>query len=224
MNIVGLMIWYDEPPESLVDSMASIGPHIDYMIAVDGAFSYYPGGSNQSAPEQYDAIKTGLSESGCNRWEIVTPARLWEDEVEKRNYLFSYASYRSVEDEDWYVIWDADMFMLEAGDLHEDLAWTGLSAASFMLLSSAASREQPRLVHRMAYRAHPETQCVGKHSVFGHPIPGGYRYLWGHQDAIPTLDLSRTVCVGHDPGRRSPERLAAKEASYAVQAAREALV
>lgn len=209
MKLVALLAWYDEPAEMLYDSLAPLMPHIDRLVAVDGAYPYYPDGRAESGADQYEAIKDAVYGQSTS-WEIITPGRVWHDETEKRTQMFSYAACHTTPD-DWYLVWDADFFLIRCAGVHDHLSWIGSSVATAELRSSPASREPPLLAHRLLFRAYRGIHCVGRHNILACPSAAGPVYLWGHQQAVQAADLTANLAIWHDPGRRSEERLAARE-------------
>lgn len=219
MKLVALLAWYDEPADMLYESVASLEPHIDYMIAVDGSYPYYPGGQPSSPPEQQEAIKTALEEHRIG-WEIVTPGRLWCDEAAKRSFMFKCGAARTTIN-DWYLIWDADFFLTRGMGIHERLASAPGNVATVDLRSSPASREPAVLAHRLLFRAHPALRCGTRHNIYLIDTDDGPVYVWGHSDMLPALDMTTNLGIWHDPGRRSDTKMVSRETWQREQAKRE---
>lgn len=209
-QLVALMAWYDESPAMLHDSLSSLAPHIDLLVAADGSYPYYPDGNSKSPREQHDAIRDALAPHKT-KWEVITPGQVWDNEVHKRNFLFEYAADCALEGEDWFLVWDADFFIDHCDEITEELDATDAQVATVTLKSLPPSREPPMLAHRLLYRAHPSLQCVGKHNVYAYTNEDDYVYVWGHQDMLPAADLTDKMTIRHDPGRRLPDRMAKRD-------------
>lgn len=213
MKIIGLLAWYDESPSWLAACVASIGPHIDHIVAVDGAYAHYPDArarSDRIQAETIQATAEGLG-IGCT---IHRPATYWYGgEVEKRTTMFSIAqAYREGFD-DWYWVIDADCVVTQCpSDLRARLADTEANAVEVTLwerrdylgdvpevartVALPTSGEQKM---RQVFRALKDVQVVGAHYVYGGwDADGEWHYLWGH-GAMPVdeADYFRDIRVEH---------------------------
>jgi len=101
--VTAALVWWDEPPELLRDCVRGLANTADRLVAVDGAYRRYPGGTPASPPEQAEAIRETAAECGLTG-EIVVPAELWSGQVAKR----AFALGRAAEGSDWVLTSDAD--------------------------------------------------------------------------------------------------------------------
>ena len=104
MRVVAITVWFNEDPDHLAKLALSLAGFADGLVAVDGAYRYFPNGAARSRPEEAIALIEGCDHSGV---ELVLhqPNRLWEGEVAKRNTALRLA--RSL-NPDWVVIVDGD--------------------------------------------------------------------------------------------------------------------
>lgn len=108
MKVFGLLSWFDESPTFLASCVASIAPHIDHLIAVDGAYANFPGSRAHSDRLQAETIQAICDGAGI-ACTIHRPAEPWRgNEVEKRDRMFKIAGAYSEPFVDWYWIIDAD--------------------------------------------------------------------------------------------------------------------
>lgn len=98
MKIVGLLSWFDENPVWLSEAVSSARMLCDEVIALDGAYDGFPGGSPVSGGEQWSAIRDAGGEP-------VTTLDLWTDQMEKRTRLFELGAEAGA---DWFFVFDAD--------------------------------------------------------------------------------------------------------------------
>lgn len=99
MKVVGLLSWWDEDSEWLMQAVSSAFKLCDEVIALDGAYEGFPGGTPGSPAGQKDA----LIRAGAR----VHEGLLWRTQMEKRTELFRLGTCRT-EDWDWFYVFDAD--------------------------------------------------------------------------------------------------------------------
>lgn len=107
MRIIGLLSFYNESPAMLSTCVSSITPFVDHLVAVDGAYSFFPDAQPTSPLDQINTIRdTAIAHNiGVT---IHQPQHPWRDnEVEKRSFMFHLAEALTTED-DWYYVVDAD--------------------------------------------------------------------------------------------------------------------
>ena len=63
-NIVASLIWYDESPAWLAATLHAIVPHINHLVAIDGAYALYPQGNHWSRPDQHEIILYSCQAAG----------------------------------------------------------------------------------------------------------------------------------------------------------------
>lgn len=209
MKIVAGLCWFDEPLEFLDRLVRSLRGHVDELVAVDGAWRGYPDATPTSAREQRDVIRLAAAESDLHV-RILTPNRVWESQIEKRQRLFDLAIKER--HGDWVMVVDGDFIVAECDDdaLRKSLTLTGLDVAMVMirpLNQSWPYCEMPTHAapHRMIWRGHPGLTM--EHLHYGIRI--GNRWLHGdtaHVNVEPALDLSRIVVFDHDNMNRPKHR------------------
>ena len=78
MKLVAVLIWYDEDPELLYETVTRLGRiPVDALVAVDGAYDLYPGATGSSPPSNHAAIGDAARTIGVSA-TIHSPARPWE--------------------------------------------------------------------------------------------------------------------------------------------------
>jgi hypothetical protein len=114
MKLYGLISWYDESPAWLaacVASLAKVG--CDHIVAVDGAYHFYPEGKPRSGPEQAETIYRTAEGAGMG-CTIHAPSEVWlGNEVEKRSKMFEIAEVISEPHVDWWFVMDADQVVVD---------------------------------------------------------------------------------------------------------------
>lgn len=125
MKIVGVLSWWDEDPQWLMESVSSAFRLCDEVIALDGAYEGFPSGGAESPSGQKDAlIRAGARVHG---------GRLWRDQMEKRTELFRLATNRT-ETWDWVFVFDADdLVVCVPADTRDRLACTRYDVAVYTL-------------------------------------------------------------------------------------------
>lgn len=103
MNICAGVVWWNERPDDIRRCVQGIANIADRILAVDGAYSRYPGATVTSDEDQYDAFKSAADEFNLEL-RIYRPDRLWAGQVEKRDFLMNAASKWS----DWVAVVDVD--------------------------------------------------------------------------------------------------------------------
>ena len=144
MRIVGLLAWYDEAPSWLATAVAGFGRVCDEIVAVDGAYSLYPGGRARSLPDQAEAILAAGEAAGVGI-TLHRPATTFAgQEVEKRNLTLGLAA-PFVDEGDWLLVFDADMHVMQAYPdiIRRDLAETNAVVATYTILDGADMLAEP---------------------------------------------------------------------------------
>ena len=184
MKLVALLAWYDERPDWLTATVESLHLlEVDHLVAVDGAYEHFPGGTATSSPNQAAAIATAAARHHV-RCEIHHPTARWPSEVAKRNYLFREGQRVGA---DWYFVVDADE-LVESGGAKAALERTDLDVAAVTLREGHVERPL-----RMFFRAIPGLRVERNHHTY--VTPDGRR-LWGGHPCEPALEL-RQVRVEH---------------------------
>lgn len=218
MKIIGLLSWYDEPALMLRECVAALADAgVTHLVAVDGAYAFYPGGKGASEPAQH-----GVLHLACREFDVAltahTPTGVWAgNETEKRTFLFRLG-WTVADPGDWFWVQDADMFVTRfPGDLKDRLAETRLDVAEVRIHDMVAARlQQPNFPEffEMAslFRAQP-IRVVTHHANY---VTDDGTQLWAgvDQPVTETLDLTGAVTVEHRPNDRPTDRLAAKMGAY----------
>jgi hypothetical protein len=239
MKLYGLISWYDEAPSWLsacVASLAKVG--CDHIVALDGAYAFYPEGKPRSGPEQAEAIYRTAEGAGMG-CTIHAPSEVWlGNEVEKRSKLFEIAEVISEPNVDWWFVMDADQVVIDPdpSTLKPRLEATDLDVAETMFeermdpYATKLKAETARKTHwnrttqftvRNLFRALPQLRLATNH--FTYRTADGRR-LWGNavmgEAALEPALLLHDVRIEHRTWFRD---LARHESQYTYYRRREEL-
>src|SRR3954463_3130400 len=239
MKLYGLISWYDEAPSWLsacVASLAKVG--CDHIVALDGAYAFYPEGKPRSGPEQAEAIYRTAEGAGMG-CTIHAPSEVWlGNEVEKRSKLFEIAEVISEPLVDWWFVMDADQVVIDPdpSTLKPRLEATDLDVAETMFeermdpYATKLKAETARKTHwnrttqftvRNLFRALPQLRLATNH--FTYRTADGRR-LWGNavmgEAALEPALLLHDVRIEHRTWFRD---LARHESQYTYYRRREEL-
>lgn len=201
-RVFALISWYDESPSWLAATIASLAPHVDHVIAVDGAYAHYPDARAFSDRQQADTIVAACegAKLGCTLHRQNT---YWVGgEVEKRTAMFRLANAIAEPFVDWLWVVDADSIVTACPhDLREQLAACERDAIEVMLwerrdyigdtpdvartipLPTAGGQKL-----RCMFRCLRDMHVRDAHYVYiGTDQDGTERILWGH-GAMPVED------------------------------------
>jgi hypothetical protein len=232
LKLVAVLIWYDEDPRLLYETVTRLAEiPVDALVAVDGAYDLYPGATGSSPSSNHAAIGDAARAIGVSA-TIHSPAGPWEGsgEVKQRTFALRLAETLS-EPEDWFLFVDADHVLrrvdpsfrsrLEASD--KEVATYGLvqrprEAAGLSPLErqviAAHADEWPGTVDapgveapRLLYRARRGLRYGPLHWE----LTGPKGKLWGlGSDALlPAEDLTEVLVFEHVWDRRAEYRLRA---------------
>lgn len=199
MRITAALAWHDEPVEFLERCVMSLNGVVDELVAVDGAWRWFDGGTT-SSPEEIRAIKAAAKwcDIPCR---VVVPDAIFDSQVHKRARLMEEASKTS----DWVLVIDADEYVSWSDPemIRAQLAVTDLLAATVEITNLHRGEKLPPDYHhdgglrRRLYLA--GTTVVVVHS--------GYSYHGKHLlPGEPAVDLSAYLKLEHDIANRGPER------------------
>jgi hypothetical protein len=212
MKLYGLISWYDEAPSWLsacVASLAKVG--CDHIVALDGAYAFYPEGKPRSGPEQAEAIYRTAEGAGMG-CTIHAPSEVWlGNEVEKRSKLFEIAEVISEPHVDWWFVMDADQVVVDPdpSTLKPRLEATDLDVAETMFeermdpYATKLKAETARKTHwnrttqftvRNLFRALPQLRLDTNH--FTYRTADGRR-LWGNATMGEAAGLEHALIL-HD--------------------------
>lgn len=229
-RLVGLLSWYQERPDWLYETVTSLKQaDVTALVAVDGAYRLYPGGTPTSDPEQREAIEQAAHDIGIDLlvWE---PGETWAGgEVEKRAFLFAAGEAFTDGPDDWYIVMDGDEVIAQAPtDLHQRLEATPHPSATVAFLNdpaegivSACFDEGgiPSIMHGrfvqpvpILFRAFPGLTVRGRHHDY--LLPDGTN-LWGDgiHEGPPSL-LIPDLLIDHRTKLRDDDRRAKSMAYY----------
>ena len=226
MRVHALLNWYEEPPARLAATVASLEGLCDSVIAVDGAYALFPGALRRpnSGPEQADVI---ASVAGSLKMAVTIHQRSepwWNNEVEKRGFMFSLAETVSTED-DWYFMIDADETISELpGDTRNLLAASALNAAECHMWEKDYLRVLPDGTQVGALGVHPVRRLW--RALRGIEVGPGHAQI--HVGDLWLCDATRPYLLGealalhdlkleHHNVFRSDDRLALKARYYATR-------
>ncbi len=233
MKVIAALSWYDESPSWLASCIASIAPHVDHVVAVDGAYAHYPDARARSERIQAETIIATCEalSVGCT---LYRPATYWVGgEVEKRSAMFRLCQAHRESFDDWYWIIDADCIVTTCpSDLRARLSETELNAVEVMLYERrdwlgdheevAQTMSLPTSVQqkmRMIFRALDDMQVVGTHYTYGgFDANGDWHYTWGSNAIGPDpADVFADVIVEHRSIWRDKYRKDNAQAYYNVR-------
>lgn len=195
MNIIGVLVFYDERPSSLagvIAGLAKVG--VSHVVAVDGAFAIYPNGRAYSDREQHATISEVCKSLGMGCTLHAPSEPFVGNEVEKRTLSLRLAETVAEPNVDWYFIVDADHFVVSAIGHLGLLQNTSCDVAAVNLTEGASSMRC-----RCVLRAIPGLHYVGNHFTITTP-DGRNLHSTGS-----CLDLS-CVEVEHRVGQRDKDR------------------
>ena len=233
MKIIGALSWYDESPSWLAACVASIAPHIDHLVAVDGAYAHYPDARAVSDRLQAETIVATCEAAGIG-CTLHRPSTYWVGgEVEKRSALFRFCQAHRDGFDDWYWVIDADCVVSACPpDLRDRLAATDANCVQVMLwerrdwLGDHPEVAQTMVLPtageqtmRMLFRALKDLQVVGTHYTYGGwDADGEWRYVWGSRVLQPDdPDTFHEVKVEHRSIWRDKYRRDNAQAYYNVR-------
>lgn len=209
VKIAALLSWYSEQPDWLAETVTSLErAGVTDLVAVDGAYSLFPGAAARSSDEEHDAIRTAAADAGISV-SIVAPNAPWSSEIDKRNHMFEAAEDRAA---DWYFVIDGDERVVDApADLHERLRSSVFDVAQVTLAEPHPLKAPNRIPFPMFFRAIPGLRVVANHYTYVTP---DRRVLWGNASRVrlaPRLDVTDMTVVHLTHFRESARRLWARD-------------
>ncbi len=92
MRLIGILSWYDERPDWLAATVASLAKaQVSHLVAVDGRYALYPDSRPSSPGVQHDAIVETCRGAGMGLTMHI-PTEPWAgNEVAKRTFCFELA-------------------------------------------------------------------------------------------------------------------------------------
>lgn len=221
MIVTAALIWYDELPEDLDRCVRGAASIADRFLAVDGAYSRYPGAHIASPPEQAEAIRNAALDSGMEV-RVITPDRLWAGQIEKRSYLLTEAAKRSdwiaVLDADWVIQGDREAARSELAAIDLDVVTVpfftpegGQAATGWHRKSAGVWSDQEHI-----FRALPGLQVEGLHYHYSALKDGERVWMWHGPDrnrrVLPKHRLQAPYSIEHRCLSRTEEQVLANRA------------
>lgn len=208
MKIIGLLSFFDEPPELLKESISRVRAlGVDSLIACDGPYDLYPAESQVSRFETIESViecSTGMS-------FLLLSKKKWSgNEVEKRNYMLGLAL--DVADEgDWLLVFDADHMWEQADQPLQKLLESDQDArvAEVAIADCSLEETSPYWYEAcLLYRAVSGMNYAGAHWRVVYPDGRVSTTLRTSQEArtVDVLDLSDHFHVRHTVYHQQPER------------------
>lgn len=193
-RIIALLSFYDENPAWLERCILSL-EHIncDRLVAVHGAYRHYPDAQAACDTGELRAISTAATVAGVH-CTTIAPAKVWDTEIQKRNFMFEVAEQQA-RPQDWYFVIDADEFITSAPtNVKPRLAATPFDVAAVELKEPGHPLGTMMFpTHPKFFRAIPGLRAVNDH--FTYTLPDG-RKLWGDAKRChlePRADLTLSL-------------------------------
>lgn len=240
MKIAAVLSWFDESPAWLATAVAGMGRFCDLIVAVDGAYSLYPGARPRSRPDQAEAVTIAAEAAGVGLVLHQPQEVFWGNEVEKRNLTFKLAAPFLEPGRDWVCAFDADYHVerVNADMVRHELGSTERNVATYTLLDgydvladgmashAAKHAVSTEWTHRTRdiFRWTPDLRYERAHYVVRGTYPDvGDVYVKGPEMVIggdrwaepqPCLDLNELLVVHHRTAHRARIRNEAREEYY----------
>jgi hypothetical protein len=221
VRLLSVLCWWNEQPSWLADVVHGLTlAGVNQLVAVDGAYENFPGGTAASPIEQAQAIMAAAHDAGI-MCDVYEPRELWANEPAKRT-----RSFRIMDDyrPDWFLVIDADEVITDApADLKERLEDTDRDQADACLLDAPSAvlasgflDDEEALPNTMLSRVVMPRRCLFRWSPgitvgprhFDYIRPDGVN-LWGDMYGQPLVipDLVIDHRNPHrEPGRRELAR------------------
>lgn len=229
MRIHALLPWYQENPQWLAATVASVARFADHIIAVDGCYALWPDALTKpnSGAEQAEIIMEVAHGAGIDATVHVPRSPFFGNEVEKRTLMLRLAGLLGTPNEDWVFHVDADEVvthvadnlraMLAAEPLHvcEVAAYwnDGRNCTALPAPDEEDRREAMQAGStpvRKLMRLIPNLHVRGAHWCYvGDGPDGGDLCLWGAQgihEIEPAADYTRALRLEHRHAWRGKER------------------
>lgn len=193
MKIVGLLAWFNEDPVWLSQAVGSALAFCDKVVALDGAYEGFPGATEMSPQDQWDAI--------VDAGGTVEGADLWPDQMAKRTRLFEHGRDAGA---DWFFVLDADDLVVQVpGDTRDRLARAREDVAVYTLGGAR--------YHRGLFRSLPNLRVEDAHYHYVAEKNGRTVHLRGNEQ-IHQLEPFHNLTdlkVMHRNSDRTPQKKAA---------------
>lgn len=213
MRIVGCLVWADEDPQWLMAAVTALAPLLDHLVALDGRYMLYPGALSQAASsiDQSRAILEAAAACHLGVTLHRPEAAYVGNEVEKRQLGVRLAQLAKESDDDWMVVFDADMVArkFEPAYIRNDLAGSDHLVAQYGLIEDPGSDGITAV--RAIYRLTEGLEYGPAHYCVSAPASDGTRvWLWGnpgiHRPYVEALNLTGVLQFDHRNTNRTLAR------------------
>jgi hypothetical protein len=224
MQVVSLLSWYEEDPKWLAAMVRSLPlAGVEQLVALDGAYALYPGGTPASHPSQKEALHEACTQVGI-ALHCYTPNDVFKgNEVQKRSMLFEL-SESVTESSDWLMVMDADEVITRVPhDLAERLTDTDHDVATVTFDEQRDQHRPPPSLWqrqdsysiRILFRAIRGLRVHTNHWTY--VTPDGKR-LWGQNKRTlePAMDCD-DLHILHRSDLRPEARRADQYGYYAIR-------
>ena len=224
MNIVGVLIAYNEKPEWLATAVAGFARVCDHIVYVDGSYVLFPGAKPRSNPAETEAVIQAAEAADCGLIAYRPKEVFYGNEVEKRNLSLRLAGTL---EPDWVVVFDADCHVTHAdpGLFRYDLGETDLHAATFVRTEHDGERSWKTRC-RGIYRWTDDLRYGPAHWTIRGTYDGDDVWVWGPDQVpggvsavVPAVDLDSLVCAHRTNDRLQERHVAMREYALIREAA-----
>lgn len=219
MRIVAVTIWYDERPAHLHRLARSLEGFADGLCAVDGSYSYYPGGgSTRSHPRQVEMLTQACELAGVELL-LHQPSALWEGEVAKRNAALRFAATLRP---DWVLIVDGDTEVGNHDGARDVLESTRFDVAAVRQIDDEGVADRTWCDYRSVFRYDATLHYWRTHYIVRSgerllqcPLPPDERRALDLPPLVSACSLRGNLTLIHHP--KDPARRKAAEVSYVAR-------
>jgi hypothetical protein len=236
VKLVAILVWYDEDPQLLYDAVFRLGQiPVDALVAVDGAYALYPGGTGSSPPSNHTAIGAAARAIGISA-TIHSPARPWEEGTRPgdesgaiRQRTLSIRLAETLTDpDDWFLVLDADHVLLRVDPtFRQQLEASDKEVATYALVQRPRHASELSPVEREVVALHadewpgtidaPEIEAIRmlyrarrglRYGPLHFQVTGPTGRLWGlgNETLLPAEDLTAAIVFEHAWERRTDDR------------------
>jgi hypothetical protein len=215
MRVVLGVSWYDERPEWLAAVLAGFGQVADAVVAVDGAYAWFPEARARSHPAQAEAVIAAAEALNID-CVVRRPGEPFEgNEVGKRNHLLRLAGAL---EPDWVVMADGDYLVttVDPEGVLGALAATDLNVASYEL-EDVVDGEPWTLEMRDIFRWAPDLRYDTAHYTVRGTYGGRLETLRGPHADADALSLHGGLVAVHRSRSRPARRQIDAQRYYAAR-------
>jgi len=236
MKLVAILVWYDEDPELLYETVSRLGQiPVDALVAVDGAYAHYPGGTGSSPASNHAALGAAARAIGISA-TIHSPGRPWEEgtrageesgAIKQRTVSIQLAETLTDPD-DWFLVLDADHVLLQVDpSFRQRLEASDTEVATYALVQRPRRASELSPVERQVVELHadawpgtldaPGVDAIRmlyrarrglRYGPLHFQVTGPKGVLWGpgNETLLPAEDLTEALVFEHAWERRTEDR------------------